>query len=68
MVKKRKGYHRLTGKSNLKYDRRHKALKPGKRVSRNGNVYYEYRKNRADVRGRTAVRTKKTKRTTKRKR
>ena len=58
MVKKRKGYHKLTGKTNLKYDRRHKALRPGKRISRNGKVYYEYRKNRSDVHGRKALRKK----------
>lgn len=37
-----------TGKSNLKIDKRRKALPPGKRVSKSGNVYYEYRKNRSD--------------------
>lgn len=38
--------------SNKKADGRKKALKPGKRISRNGNVYYESRRNRSDVRGR----------------
>jgi hypothetical protein len=38
-------------KSNKKADAKRKALKPGKRLSRTGKVYYEYRKNRSDVRG-----------------
>jgi len=38
-----------TGKSNLKYDKRKKALPPGKRISKSGKVYYEYRKNRSDL-------------------
>jgi len=29
-----------------------KAKPPGKRVSKNGNVYYEYRRNRSDLPGR----------------
>jgi len=41
---------RQTGKSNLKHDKRHHALAPGKRVSRSGKVYYEYRANRSDLR------------------
>lgn len=32
----------------LKMDRRIKALGPGKRRSKNGRIYYEYRVNRAD--------------------
>jgi len=36
------------GKSIKYFDIRHQALKPGKRLSKNGNVYYEYRANRSD--------------------
>jgi hypothetical protein len=42
---------RQTGTSNLKYDKRKTANPPGKRISENGNVYYEYRKNRSDKPG-----------------
>jgi len=38
------------GKSVRKIDKRRKALKPGKRISKNGKVYYESRKNRSDLR------------------
>lgn len=31
-----------------KQDKERKAKKPGKRVSADGNTYYEYRSNRAD--------------------
>jgi hypothetical protein len=68
MARRKKGYHKLTGTSNLKYDRRHKALKPGKRVSKSGKVYYEYRKNRADVRGRTPKKSRTTRRKTRKRR
>jgi len=37
-----------TGKTNMTKDKKYKAMTPGKRVSRFGNVYYEYRKNRSD--------------------
>jgi len=37
-----------TGGSNLLYDKRLQALKPGKRISKKGNVYYENRENRSD--------------------
>ena len=36
------------GKSKTKLDKKHKALAPGKRISKNGKVYYERRKNRSD--------------------
>lgn len=36
------------GSSNLKVDRKRKAELPGKRISRNGKVYWETRKNRSD--------------------
>lgn len=39
-----------TGSSNFKADGKRKAMAPGKRLSRNGNVYYESRKNRSDRR------------------
>ena len=32
----------------IKADKKYKALHPGKRVSEDGNVYYEYRKNHSD--------------------
>jgi len=43
--------NRQIGKSNLKRDKKLKALKPGKRISRNNKVYYELRKNRSDKKG-----------------
>jgi len=42
---------RQTGKSNYKRDSKRKAMTPGKRRSASGRAYYEYRKNRSDVRG-----------------
>lgn len=36
------------GSSNKFFDRLYSALPPGKRKSKSGNVYYEYRKNRTD--------------------
>ena len=43
---------RQTGSSNMARDRKRKALAPGKRRSKKGNIYYENRKNRSDVKGR----------------
>ena len=40
-----------TGTSNKLYDSMKKAKSPGKRVSVDGNVYYERRKNRSDMPG-----------------
>jgi hypothetical protein len=40
-----------TGTSNNLYDKMKKAKGPGKRVSADGNVYYERRKNRSDMPG-----------------
>lgn len=37
------------GKSNKKIDKRFRAMKPGKRISASGEVYYEYRRNRSDL-------------------
>jgi len=39
------------GKSNFLRDSKRKALLPGKRTSKNGNIYYEDRKNRSDAKG-----------------
>ena len=44
-----KASKRQTGKSHLKADKRRQALKPGKRVSKTGKIYYEYRRNRSEV-------------------
>jgi hypothetical protein len=37
------------GKSNKSIDAKRDALLMGKRLSKNGNIYYEYRKNRGDL-------------------
>ena len=42
-------YTKQKGRSNRKIDSRKKALAPGKRISKNGKVYYERRKNRSDL-------------------
>lgn len=47
---------RQTGTSNMRRDLKRKAIAPGKRISKNGNIYYENRKNRSDVRGRDTPR------------
>lgn len=39
----------LTGSTDKSVDKHIKALKPGKRISKNGNTYYERRANRADL-------------------
>jgi hypothetical protein len=38
-----------TGTTNVLWDKRYKAMKPGKRISKNGNIYWEYRINRSDI-------------------
>lgn len=38
-----------TGKTNIIPDRHVLAMKPGKRMSKTGHVYWETRKNRTDV-------------------
>ena len=38
-----------TGKTKYKEDKRRTALLPGKRISKNGKVYYEKRRNRSDL-------------------
>lgn len=50
---------RQTGSSNMKIDKKLKAIAPGKRRSKKGNIYYEYRKNRTDVKGRDTPKKKK---------
>jgi len=45
-----KSKRRQTGRSNKRKDRKRKAMKPGKRLSKNKKVYYEYRRNRSDLR------------------
>lgn len=42
---------RQTGSSNLEYDRKRSAKRPGKRRSESGTIYYEYRKNMSDKSG-----------------
>ncbi|HJX50994.1 MAG TPA: hypothetical protein VJ438_06035 [Candidatus Nanoarchaeia archaeon] len=39
------------GKTNIAIDKKRKALMPGKKISKTGKVYYEYRKNRIDLKG-----------------
>jgi len=42
---------RQTGeRKSLRLDRLRKALPPGKRRSKSGKIYYEYRRNRSDLR------------------
>ncbi|RLE42418.1 hypothetical protein DRJ16_04850 [Candidatus Woesearchaeota archaeon] len=46
-----KASKRQTGKSkSVERDKKLKALPPGKRRSRSGKIYYEYRQNRSDLR------------------
>lgn len=51
MAKKRK-YPKQIGKSNKRRDEARLALPPGKRISKFGNIYYETRKNRTDLKNR----------------
>lgn len=51
-VVKSKNTYAKGSSSNTKSDSKRTALKPGKRVSKTGKIYYESRKNRSDVRGR----------------
>jgi len=39
------------GKAIVSIDKKRKALAPGKRISSNGKVYWETRRNRSDVPG-----------------
>jgi len=36
------------GSTNIYRDKRRTAMPSGKRISKSGNIYYEYRKNRTD--------------------
>jgi hypothetical protein len=56
-----KSAKKVRGKSKRKYDKMILALKPGKRISASGNVYYEHRANRSDVRGRVRGKTRRSK-------
>lgn len=38
-----------TGKTSIPEDRKIRALKAGKRISKTGHIYWETRKNRSDV-------------------
>jgi hypothetical protein len=40
-----------TGTSSTARDKKRRAMQPGKRRSASGRIYYEYRKNRSDLRG-----------------
>lgn len=46
--KKARNFLTTVKNSNVKKDKQLQALPPGKRISKNGNVYYENRVNRAD--------------------
>lgn len=41
--------HQTGKKPDIDIDRKRIALRPGKRISKNGKVYWETRKNRSDV-------------------
>ena len=47
-----KATYKQTGTSSTVRDKKRKAMQPGKRQSASGRIYYEYRKNRSDLRGR----------------
>lgn len=47
--KKKKPNYRQTGRSVTSRDNQRKALLPGRRVSKAGDIYYERRKNRSDT-------------------
>jgi hypothetical protein len=40
-----------TGKTIKSIDKKRKALPPGKRISKTGKIYYEFRRNRSDLNG-----------------
>jgi len=44
-------YRQTGSRKSISRDRLRKALAPGKRISRFGRIYYEYRKNRSDLPG-----------------
>jgi hypothetical protein len=43
--------HQTGTRISLEADRKRKAMPSGKRVSKNGKIYYESRRNRADLAG-----------------
>lgn len=43
--------HQSGSRKDLRQDRMRKALPPSKRMSKNGNIYYETRRNRSDLKG-----------------
>jgi len=45
---RKSGAKKQTGKTNIAIDRKIQAKSPGKRISKEGNVYYEARANRSD--------------------
>lgn len=60
--KRKKRYARVlkaskhqSGQSSTKHDKRYPALKPGKRKSKSGKVYYEDRRNRSDKNKKTRL-------------
>ena len=44
-------YKKQTGKTDKARDKKRTALLPGKRKSKSGNIYYEGRANRSDLKG-----------------
>jgi len=44
-----------TGKTMLIIDKQWEAMAPGKRLSKNRNIYYEKRKNRSDLSARNRI-------------
>jgi len=47
--KRAKAHKRRITITNRQRDKKRIALNPGKRISKNGKTYYEYRKNRSDL-------------------
>ena len=44
-------YSQTGSRKSVKADRARKALRPGNRISKSGNLYFENRKNRSDKKG-----------------
>lgn len=42
---------RQVGRSNASRDKKRSAMPPGKRISKSGKTYYEYRRSRSDIVG-----------------
>jgi hypothetical protein len=49
MTKIIKRYKSMTGHSSTPHDKMYNAMPPGKRKTASGHIYYERRKNRADL-------------------